>query len=97
MNRFVYGVCLKHRLRVEVDNEPEDPTSITVNQVMPNGTQVSLGTPIKEAKGLYTVQKTYTATTASLMWGTWDTQWIGAGVAEGAAIRQHFINSSRFS
>ena len=94
---YPYGVRLKHTLKVQVGDDPEDPTSLTVYLADPSGTISTAQTPVQESEGYWTYQKTYTASIASTVWGDWWIRWIGSGVAEGAIERKFHINTSRFT
>lgn len=94
---YPYGVRIKHTLRVHINDDPEDPTSLTVYLVDPSGTVSGALTPTQEGKGFWTYQKTYTSTAPSAVWGDWSIRWIGTGIAEGATERRFHINTSRFT
>lgn len=92
---YNYGARLRHFVRVETNDIPDDPTTITVYFSDPSGTVTGPFTPVKDATGLYEYARTYTSVTPSNMFGLWDITWRGVGNAEGAITRQFQINSVR--
>jgi len=97
VNSYAYGVRLRHRLLVEIDDNPSDPTTVNVYLVDPFGVQTGPFTPTKDGQGLYEFQKTYTATVPSLVQGDWSVFWRGTGAAEGSNERKFHINTSRIT
>ena len=94
MKRFPFGARLKHVLRIEIDDELEDPNTVSVYFVNPSGVQEGPSTPTREATGQYYFTKAYTASDAS---GDWYIKWIGSGVADGNEEHPFHINTSPFT
>jgi hypothetical protein len=94
---YPYGTRLRHRVRIEVADEPEDPTSLTVLFVTPAGIEDGPYSAVRVGTGEYKYERTYSSTLASSMWGSWTIRWTGIGDAEGAVERTHFIATSRFT
>ena len=97
MTVFPYASRLRHRVRIEVKDKPDDPTGLQVFQIDPSGVKTGPFTPTREAKGTYYYEKTYTAATPSSVVGQWDTVCIGTGVSEGSITRRHDIGATRMT
>lgn len=91
VKQYPYGSKLKHTLRVEVVDDPADPTVIAVYFVDPSGNQTGPFTPTRASQGMYFINRTYTSTSPTAVQGLWTTFWRGTGAAEGAQTRQFQI------
>lgn len=97
INTYAYAARVRHKLLVEIDDNPSDPTTLQVYLVDPSGVQSGPFAATRDGQGRYEYQKTYTGTVASAVWGDWDINWRGTGNAEGSTIRRIHIASSRFT
>ena len=91
---YPYGTRLKHIVKIEVDDDVADPTTLVVYQIDPSGSQQGPFQATREAKGLYAYYRTYRGTPASSMFGQWETVFSGTGAAEGSVSRRHNIAST---
>src|SRR5216683_6124706 len=90
---YDYGSRVRHTLRVETNDLPDDPTTVTVYLADPLNNVTGPYGVTKNAAGQYEYQRTYTAAVPSTAFGSWEITWRGTGNAEGGKKRPFIINS----